>query len=89
MVDEKGHHTLDDIYDALHHVLDERGIDGKTHMEHHAFVEYLIDREKKKEERWEKFKMSFIGTIATATAGGMIWVGKLIWDHLIRTGGHH
>lgn len=83
MVDNQGRHDIEDIYEALHKVLDERNIDGNTHMEHHRFVELLIEERELKRQRWERFRLSAIGTLATMTVGALVWIGKLVLDYIL------
>ena len=93
MVDKEGHHDLDDLHydlramtEVMHKVLDDRGIPAKVHHEHHDFVEYLITKQRRKEAFIKKFQMSLIGTAATALVGALIWVGKIVVDHILTHG---
>lgn len=86
MVDRDGKHDLEDIYKALHQVMDERMLDGRTHMEHHKFVEYLIEKEEKRQARIEKFRLSAIGTAASLFVGALVWIGKIVADYFLTRG---
>jgi len=93
MVDKDGHHDLDDLHydlkemaDAMHKVLDERGIPAKVHHEHHDFVEYLIEKQRRKEALVKKFQMSLIGTAATGLIAVLVWIGKIVVDHILTHG---
>ncbi len=78
----------DDIKAALLEVLQEnRSIDNDTHATHHDFVANQIQKLENRAKMVEKFKLSFIGTMAVGFASLMVWIGKLIVDALSR--GNH
>jgi hypothetical protein len=43
------------------------------------WVRLQIEQQHIRNERWKKFESSFIGGIAIAAVGFLIWVGQLIW----------
>jgi len=55
---------------------------------HHAYVQLLIDRRKKRMEMSQKFAQSFIGGLALGLLGFLGWLGLLIIEW-VRTGVHH
>jgi len=71
-----------ELTEVLSEVLDKHSkIDQEVHTDHHEFIEMLQKREKRRIELWQKFKLSAVGTIATALVGALIWIGKLVLDH--------
>lgn len=67
-----------DVRRIFNQVLDERGLDRETHMDHHRYIEHLLEQEANKEKRRERFRLSFIGALAAACVGGLIWVGQFV-----------
>lgn len=77
--------TKEDMQDVMREVLQERGaIGGEQHHNDHEFIQLLKDREEQRLARVEKFKMSLIGTMATALTGGLVWLGTVIWEHAFK-----
>ena len=66
-----------------------RTIDNETHNHHHRYVDIQIKKYEKRQQMWEKFKLSLVGTIATALVGWLIWFGTTIWNLFDHTGGNH
>lgn len=63
------------ISEALH---DHRSVTDEVHKEHHAFIEFMIEREKRRAERVQTFQRSFIGALAVGAVTALAWVGKTI-----------
>lgn len=75
--------TKEDLQDIIRETFEEKNtIGGETHHNDHEFIQLLKDRERKREARVEKFKMSFIGGIAMAILGGLIWIGQWALAHV-------
>lgn len=78
-----------DIVDAVSIALEQhQNVYPDTHR---AFVEILILREETRRQRIEKFKLSFIGTVAVAAVGLLIWIGQLVlanWHLLVDAAKH-
>ena len=70
---------------ALHEALGERhSIDAELHNDHHEFIDMLREREKRRIALWQKFRLSFVGALATTLVGVLIWLGGLVlsaWKH--------
>lgn len=77
----QGTEPMSELKRTIHEALDERdSIDRETHHVHHEFIEELIEKYKKREARREKMLQSFLGTLATALVGALVWVGNLILE---------
>lgn len=50
-------------------------MDHQGHTDHHEFIEAMMEREQRKQERWEKIQTSLIGSVALIVLGS---IGKLI-----------
>lgn len=75
--------TKEDLQDVIRETLDERSaIGGEQHHNDHEFVQMLMNREQRRLNRIEKFKMSFIGGIALSLLGVLIWIGKWAAAHI-------
>jgi len=82
--------TKEDMQDIIEAVMNRgRTIDNETHAAHHKYIEMELERHKNKKAMWMKFKMSMVGTIATAIVGWTVWVGTQIWDVFHSSGGNH
>lgn len=76
MIDE------DELEVILHRVLNERRkLDDETHNTHHEFIKLQMLRWERRQQLWQKFKLSFIGAVAVALVSGLMWIGKAIIDH--------
>jgi len=54
--------NVSELKEAINEVLDERdAFDGRTHSDHHRFVEEWIEERKRKEERYERLRQQVIG----------------------------
>ena len=77
--------TLDNRSRIDTETLDNRSrIDTETHDAHHNWIKHEISRRQRRDEQIQKFKLSFIGTLAAGLVGGLAWVGKLIADAIHR-----
>lgn len=77
--------TKEDMQDVMREVLLERNaVGGEQHHNDHEFIQLLKEREERRVARIEKFKLSMIGTMATAITGAMIWLGTVIWEHVFK-----
>ena len=65
------------MIEVLH---DNRRIPDEVHSTHHKFVAEEIERRERRRQMWEKFRNSFIGTLATGIVAGLAWIGKLILE---------
>lgn len=75
--------TKKDLSEAINKALnDARHITDETHKLHHDFIQYLIEKQESRKKLWMKFKLSLVGSAALALVGFLMWIGKLIWDHL-------
>lgn len=75
--------TKEDVQDVMREALDNRNaIGGEKHHNDHEFIQMLKDREQRRVDRIEKFKMSFVGGIALSLLGGLIWLGKWALVHM-------
>lgn len=81
--------TKEDLQDVMREVLLERNaIGGEQHHTDHEFIQLLQERERQRLRRVDKFKMSMIGTAASACFAFAVWLGTFIWTHLFeKTGG--
>lgn len=78
-----GELTKEDMQEVMREALDERNaIGGEQHHNDHEFLQILIEREERRVQRVEKFKLSFIGGIALSILGGLIWIGKWAVAHI-------
>jgi len=72
-----------EIEQAMNKVLnDHRNISQEVHSDDHEFIAMLKGREKRRVELWQKFKTSFIGTLATSFVAMLIWIGTLVIEAL-------
>lgn len=62
-----------------------RTIDNETHAEHHDFMAAWIKRWEVRQKMWQRFKLSFIGGIAMAVVGALMWLGQLVLEHWPKT----
>jgi len=75
-----------DLIEALDHVLQaRRSVPEEVHKDDHDFLKILKQREERRVKRWEKFRLSLIGTIATSLGGGIIAIGAWV----VGIFGHH
>lgn len=73
--------TLNEVLNSKRTISDEQHIqDHKSWQELSPFLRQWVKDKKKNEERWEKFRMSIIGSIALILVSGLVWVGKLVWN---------
>ena len=67
----------DDIKQMLHDVLTEyKAINDETHAIHHSFIEMMINKEERKQQRWETIKTQVGGwslILALAFIGQAVW----------------
>jgi len=62
----------------LHEVLVEyKAINDEIHSTHHAFIEMMIKKEERKQERMEKIKTQVGGWAVILLLG---FLGKAVWD---------
>jgi len=57
----------------------EESMNRHVHDSHHVYVDTMIERNKREQERWEKIKSQVLGWGIIAIAG---WIGKLVLDAL-------
>ena len=65
--------STEELKKAINEILDERdAFDGRTHSDHHHFVEEMIAERKRKEERRERLRQQVVGwgIISTLSAMG-------------------
>lgn len=80
--------TRKDLEKALDHALNKkRMIDNETHFDDHEFIALMKERYKRRQEMVDKFKKSFVGAIAVAFVGFLIWVGQIVIGAV--KNGHH
>lgn len=67
----------EDIKQMLHDVLTEyKAINDETHATHHAFIEMMISKEERKQQRWESIKTQVGGwgiVLVLAFIGQAVW----------------
>ena len=78
--------TIEEIKEVVAEVVHSKapGISAVDHKAHHAYIGMQIAKDERSQERWEKFRLSLIGTIATLLVTGTVWLGKValeIWRH--------
>lgn len=61
---------------------DSRHIDNETHNKHHQWITSEIKQRNISNKRWEKFRLSIIGTVASGLVAALAWVGKLVIEAL-------
>ncbi len=68
------------IEHAIDQALDRRNrIDADTHRTHHDYVARLIERDRRRTERWERVRVHVYGWGAVTALGGLIYaVGDLL-----------
>ena len=60
---------------VLTEVIDQRNaVDDQTHRLHHDFVTRLIEREKLRQERWEKWRTHVMGWATVAAITGAVYL---------------
>lgn len=52
------------------------------HREDHDFIQMLKRREERRIQTWNKFRMSFVGAVAIGVVSLLMWVGKIVIDHI-------
>lgn len=74
-----------ELKSAIHEVLDERdGIDRGKHQDHHHYVERLIDRDKKRSERWEAIRKQVGGWAVIAFLSGAAYTAWIAFQTVIK-----
>ena len=63
--------TPEDIAVAVGAELDKRHGEHIAHKEHHEFIEAMIEKERRKQEMWEKVKAHVLGWGIVAIVGGL------------------
>jgi hypothetical protein len=75
--------TKEDLQTVFREAFDERNtIGGEQHHTEHSFIQVLMEREQRRINRLEKFKMSFVGAVAVALVSGLVWLGTLTWNNI-------
>jgi len=64
-------------------------IPAAVHDTHHKFVQLQMEKDERRQKRWEKAQQSVIGTIVTVLTGAILWVGKVVFDYVTHNGGNH
>lgn len=58
-----------------------RAIDDAKHREHHAFLDYWIERENEKRQRWDRVRTTVVGgailMLLSSIGGFLYWLGAL------------
>lgn len=73
--------TKQDLQDAINEVMDERArIDQATHVQHHEFIEMLIEQYQEKKRVRESVKKQVIGWGVILALGG---VGTAVYTFVI------
>lgn len=66
------------IKETINAVLDERNrIEAEKHAADHAFIEFLRQREKRRQEIWVSVKKNVIAFLITSA---LIGIGTLVWN---------
>ena len=82
--------TKEDLTEILEELLHKKAfIEEDSHKLDHEFIALMREKFYRRQAMWERFKMSFIGTVATGFVAVFYWIGKLIWDAWHQTGGNH
>lgn len=69
------------LREIINETLDERdAFSGRTHSDHHRFVEELIEREKRKQERRERIRQQVIGWGVISALSGF---GVLVYNAFV------
>ena len=84
--DESRQRFVDAIATAIRAEMSNLTIPEDTHKEHHEFIRQWIDKQKRKDERWDKIKaqvggwaiVTLLGSIGTGAYHGAIYIR----DHL-------
>lgn len=63
-----------------------KSIEARLHVEHHQFLETLIMREKRKQERWEAIKVHVLGWAIIAAIGSIGTAAYKFWIENIFNG---
>ena len=72
--------SKEDLKEVLDASLNElKWVDQATHKEHHSFVESLIEKEHRKQERWEKIKTQVLGWGIMVVVGS---IGAWVLNHI-------
>lgn len=73
-----------DIEGALERVLSSKiVVEAETHRVHHDFIALEIERREERRKMFDRFRLSIIGGIAMAIVGALIWVGKVVAEHVL------
>jgi hypothetical protein len=65
--------------------VDAKSIEARLHVEHHQFLETLILREKRKQERWEAIKIHVLGWAILGIIGSIGTAAYKFWiEHIIQ-----
>jgi hypothetical protein len=71
---EEHHELAQALESALGRVLDSRKrVDEETHRVHHEYVARCIDRDRKREKRWEQLRVHILGWGAISVIGSIIY----------------
>ena len=66
-----------ELIEALDEVLNKkRVIDDDTHKLHHQFIEMELEKRENRKLLIDKFRLSFVGGVALALLGFLVWAGK-------------
>ena len=75
--------TPEEIREIIRDTILELKSADDCYPEHHKkFVDMLIKRDERRQERWKKFTLSFIGGTALVIVGWLIWAGTVVLEHL-------
>lgn len=81
-------HTLESAFceePAEEPNFDAKSTETRLHVEHHQFLETLILREKRKQERWEAIKVHVLGWAIIAAIGSIWTAAYKFWlEHIIQ-----
>ena len=71
----------DELTEVLKEVLHEHKV-GTYPETHRKFVDMEIQRRESRKELWRRFKLSFVGGLALAVLGSLVWIGELVIEAL-------
>lgn len=80
--------TREDLVGAINEVLDQRRGEDMEHKEHHAFINMLIEKERRRQDRREKIKTQLMGWGLITFLGGLAWIGKQAYNAWASATGH-
>jgi len=64
-------------------------LNDESYQTHYDYVRLQIEKDRRRQELWQKFRLSFIGSLGVSLVGAMIWVGKIVLESISIGGSPH